>query len=165
MTQLFELCGFSLNQKWKFLHRGTRDGFAAAQFHNKCGNSLNTLVIIKSSNGCVFGGYTQQNWSHSGAFKIDPNAFVFSMINLDNNPMVMKCHNPNYAVSCVNNFRPVFGNDISVCDNSNVNTGSFSNLGHSYKHPQYVQRSNEAKSFLAGSYNFQTVEIEVYTKE
>jgi hypothetical protein len=48
---------------------------------------------------------------------------------------------------------------------SNINVVSFSNLGHSYTHPDYRQGSNEAKSFLAGSYNFQVTEIEVYTKQ
>ena len=38
-------------------------------------------------------------------------------------------------------------------------------LGYSYQHPQYVYRSNEAKSFLAGTQRFQLSEIEVYQKE
>ena len=42
---------------------------------------------------------------------------------------------------------------------------SFSNLGWTYKHPQYAYGTNEAKSFLAGSHKFQLDEIEVYQKE
>ncbi len=41
----------------------------------------------------------------------------------------------------------------------------YSNLGCSYKHPQYAYETNEAKSFLAGSHKFQLDEIEVYQKE
>ena len=38
-------------------------------------------------------------------------------------------------------------------------------LGKSYKHPQYEEGTNEAKTFLAGSHKFQLAEIEVYKKE
>jgi len=41
------------NQKrdLKLLYRGTRDGYHAADFHNKCNNKGATLIIIKSTNG------------------------------------------------------------------------------------------------------------------
>jgi hypothetical protein len=42
---------------------------------------------------------------------------------------------------------------------------SFSHLGDCYKHPQYLYGTNEAKSFLAGSYQYQLDEIEVYQKK
>jgi hypothetical protein len=42
---------------------------------------------------------------------------------------------------------------------------SCSYLGYSYKHPQYAFGTDEAKPFLAGSFNFQLEEIEVYQKE
>ena len=43
--------------------------------------------------------------------------------------------------------------------------GSFSNLGFTYKHPQYAYGSNEAQSFLTGSNEFKLSKIEVYQKE
>jgi hypothetical protein len=52
-------------------------------------------VIIKSSNGNVFGGYTEQSWSNTGPVsefidKSDPNAFIFSLINKENRPLKKK---------------------------------------------------------------------------
>ena len=41
---------------------------------------------------------------------------------------------------------------------------SCSNLGSSFKHPQYTKGSTEAMNFLAGSFNFSTDEIEVFQK-
>jgi hypothetical protein len=52
--------------------------------------------------------------------------------------------------------------DCCIYSDSNTNTFSNSNLGHSYQHPDYQKGSNKAKSFLAGSYKFLTSEIEVY---
>jgi len=106
---LLALCEFPVDQKWNLIYRASRDGFEASSFHSKCDDKPNTLVIIKSTNGNVFGGYTEQSW--------------------------------------------------------NLKSNSYSNLGQSFIHPDYASESNEAKSFLAGSYKFLVSEIEVYTKQ
>ncbi len=164
MEQLMKLCGFSLDQKWKLLYRATRDGFGSNDFHSKCDNQPNTFVIIKSTNGNVFGGYTQADWF--GSFKSDPNAFIFSLINKDNKPLVMKSLGTSFAIYGTSNYGPTFGYpfDLNIGSNSNTTYSSCSNLGNGYKHPTYVKDSNEAKSFLAGSNIFLTTEIEVYTE-
>ena len=79
----------------------------------------------------------------------------------------MKCTNPTFAIFASNQYGPTFGGgfDLHICNNSNTSNGSYSNLGHSYNHPNYAYNSNKAKSFLAGSYYFLTTEIEIYTKE
>jgi hypothetical protein len=167
MTELMALCKLSLNQNWKLIYRATRDGFGLNDFHSKCDIYQNTLVIIKSTKGNVFGGYTEQNWSHLGDYKNDPNAFLFSFINKHNAKIIMKCTDPTYAIFAYNQNGPTFGRgcDLKICNNSNTSDGSYSDLGHSYNHPNYACGSKEAKSFLAGSHKFCTTEIEVYTKE
>jgi len=162
---LMALCEFSIDQKWNLIYRASRDGFEAANFHSKCDNKPNTLIIIKSASGNIFGGYTEQTWNSIGNYKADSNAFIFSLINKDNKPIKMKCSGT-YAIFCSNSYGIIFGNEhaIYISENSNRNTNSSSNLGHSYSHPDYAYGSNEATSFLAGSYNFQVLEIEVYTK-
>jgi hypothetical protein len=42
---------------------------------------------------------------------------------------------------------------------------SYYNLGRTYKHPQYEEGTNESETFMAGSFEFQLDEIEVYQKE
>jgi BTB/POZ domain-containing protein KCTD9 len=123
------------------------------------------LIIIKSTNDNVFGGYTEQTWNHTSGYKADPNSFIFSLINKLNKPIKIKCSQGN-SIYCSSDYGPSFGmNDLHIFDKSNININSFSNLGHSYTHPDFVYGSNEARSFLAGSYNYQVSEIEVYTKE
>ena len=41
--------------EWKVLYRATRDGFGAQDFHSHCDTANRTLVIIKSTNGSIFG--------------------------------------------------------------------------------------------------------------
>jgi hypothetical protein len=164
--KLFTLCEFPIDQKWNLIYRASQNGFEASSFHSKCDNKPNTLIIIKTTNDNVFGGYTEQTWNHTANYKADPNSFLFSLINKLNKPIKMKWSR-NYGICCSSSYGPVFGggHDLLIANNSNINTKSSSDLGHSYTHPDYEYASNEAKSFLAGSFNFQVSEIEVYTKQ
>ena len=78
----------------------------------------------------------------------------------------VKPANTKYSIYCVPNYGPRFGgeHDICIVDNANANASSFSNLGYNYMHLDYAANTNEAKSFLAGAYNFQISEIEVFSK-
>ena len=46
----------------KLLYRANRNGWAATNFHSCCDNKGPTVTVVRSSNGCVFGGYTEQPW-------------------------------------------------------------------------------------------------------
>ena len=48
--------------KWKLLYRTSEHGFTAESFHKYCDDKGPTLVVIKSSKGWIFGGYTTQSW-------------------------------------------------------------------------------------------------------
>jgi len=165
--QLMSLCEFTQCQKWNLIYRATQDGFEADNFHSKCDDKPNTLVIVKSENGNVFGGYTEQSWSHcEQGVKEDLNAFVFSFINSKYTPLKMKCIDTRAAVWCDSKFGPCFNGAFKIDNSSNTNMNSSSDLSN-YKHSEWTDTdlANDAKSFLAGTFNFKTFEIEVYTKE
>ena len=160
---LLKLCEYSLKDKWTLLYRGTRDGFCAINFHSKCDGHSNTLTLCKAKEtSYIFGGFTTIGWDSSSGFKSDPNAFLFSLTNKDNQPCKMKQIDTNQSIYCHSGYGPIFGaNDLYICDNSNTTAGSYSDLGHSYQHPQ----PSQGYSYLAGSHPFQLSEIEVYKKE
>jgi hypothetical protein len=174
MKELMFLCQFTADQNWDLIYRASRDGFEASSFHSKCDDKPNTLVIIKSTNGNVFGGYTEQSWFAIGyesdsVNKLDLNSFIFSLINKDNESLLIKCSH-NYGIACSFLDGPIFGGisgkrDIFISGKSNLKSTSYSKLGQSFIHPDYLEGSNKAKSFLAGSHKFQVEEIEVYTKQ
>ena len=165
---MLNLCEFSPYDKWTLLYRGTRDGFGADDFHSKCDGLHNTLTIVKAKGSeSIFGGFTSASWDSFSGDKSDPNAFIFSLTNKDNKPLKMKI-DPNrheYAIYCHSVCGPTFGDDIVIENNANTTMDSYSYLGYSYKHPQYAWRTNEADTFLAGSFKFQLDEIEIYQKE
>ena len=54
--------------KWKLIYRASEHGYTAKSFHEYCDHKYPTLVIIKSDNDCIFGGYTTQTWSCNGIY-------------------------------------------------------------------------------------------------
>jgi hypothetical protein len=180
-SELIRLCGFSPNDRFTLLYRGTRDGFGSRDFHSKCDNHSNTLTLCRTSQkkrrecessklkapefAYIFGGFTTVKWESTDEWKhvSDPNAFVFSLTNKDNKPCKLSV-NPKkhqYAVCCHSGIGPRFGDDIFIADDSNLIMSS-SKLGETYKRPEHVRNKNEAFSFLAGTEEFCLSEIEVY---
>jgi hypothetical protein len=130
---------------------------------------LYSKIFKAHDSSYIFGGFTAVSWESStnGKCKSGPNAFIFSLTNNDNKPLKMKIHpkKRQYAIYCHFECGPTFGIDLCIADNANTTMVSFSNLGFTYSHPQYEYGTNEAQTFLAGSYQFQLDEIEVYQKE
>ncbi|CAG8515121.1 6331_t:CDS:2 [Paraglomus occultum] len=68
-----------IRYEFKLLLRGSRDGFTAAAFHNRCDNQVPTLILMKIQNtGEIIGGYNPTSWrrtsmnSDSGYFQSTP---------------------------------------------------------------------------------------------
>jgi hypothetical protein len=75
---------YRLNKKvkgLKKLYQALIDGDDVINFHSKCDNIPNTLVLIKSEGNRRFGGFTSIPWTspEKDEFKDDPNAFLFSL--------------------------------------------------------------------------------------
>ena len=154
------------NQKWILLYRGTQDGFNAEKFHEKCDGKHNTLTIIMSSSSNIFGGFTGAAWSQSERFENDPFAYIFSLENKMNKPLLIRCSEESEAIYCSPAYGPCFGNDdIKISDKCNKNKESLVDLCTSYEHADFEFGSKKTRSFLTGSFNFRVKEIEVYRKD
>ena len=67
-SKLREWCG---DYKWKLLYRSSEHGYTAESFHDYCDNVKGpTLIVIKSSGGWIFGGYTTKSWRESSIYNI-----------------------------------------------------------------------------------------------
>ena len=162
------MCEFSPNDKWSLLYRGTRDGFGANDFHSKSDGHSNTLTMLKAKQSSyIFGGFTTVSWESASICRTDANAFLLSLTNKDNRPVKMKMDptQRNRAIASDSSSGPKFGWDIYIANNANTTMDNYSYLGSSCNHPQYAFGTNEAQTFLAGSYHFQLDDIEVYQKE
>ncbi len=166
-TQLFSLIGFSSSLfSSKPIYQASKDGFSASNFHSKCDNAPNTLVIIRTVNNNIFGAYVEVSWSGGGSYKSDSNAFLFSLINPSKNPIKMPISSTQYAIYAHPSYGPTFGggHDLYTPDQPNSNQG-YLNLGHSYKLPNFLTYgSSQAQAYLDGAYNFRVSEIEVFVR-
>lgn len=167
--KFFKLCQFRNEQEWTLLYRASEHGFKASDFHAKCDNIPKTLTVIKSSNGNIFGGYTDQSWDSDSFYKSDPNAFLFSLTNLYKQPVKIKINptNSNMAIYCSSENGPSFGSftdDLAISSRgtNNMKEGA-SKLSSTFQLANYPQGS-DGSNFLAGSTYFHINEIEVFMK-
>ncbi len=54
--------------KWRLIYRASEHEYTVESFHEYCDNKGPTLILIKSSKGWIFGGYTTQSWSGDGIY-------------------------------------------------------------------------------------------------
>ncbi len=152
------------------IYRASRDGFSASSFHLKCDGISNTVTIIKTTSNSVFGGFTSAMWTSNVKHqtrnqKHDANAVIYSLRKEGRqNKQRINVTEPHFAIYNDLLYGPTFGggHDIYVSDYSNQNYNSYSNLGFSYRLLNNITFASEAKGYLAGSYYWQTTEIEVY---
>ena len=83
--------------KTKLLYRKTRDGDSYANFHKLCDNQGANLVIIKTTEGNIIGGYTSLDWDDHSDWKNDKDTFLFS---LNDNKIFKKINNKNSSIYC-----------------------------------------------------------------
>lgn len=158
-----------INKKWTLLYRGSIHGFQAANFHAKCDGKTNTLTIVKSTYGNIFGGYTSVALNANNTYYKDLNAFLFSLVNSCDTPLIFE-HNLNDNNNSIYGGSangPTFGSghDLVISDNCNLNSNSYSKLGQTFIHPDYPQGSQKTNMILAGAEKFQVSEIEVFQKQ
>ena len=96
----------------KKLYQATIDGDGALNFHSRCDNIPNTLVLIKSAGNRRFGGFTSTQWSSSssGEFKDDPNAFLFSL----DKQKIYSYKKDGKAIYNYKDWGPCFGNGCDI---------------------------------------------------
>ena len=63
--------------QWRLIYRASEHEYTASSFHECCNDKGPTLIVIKSSGGWIFGGYTTQSWSGDGIY----NDMIYLIIN------------------------------------------------------------------------------------
>ena len=137
------------------LYKASIDGDKAESFHNKCDIANSSLVLIKTSDGKRFGGYTTCNWKGNSIEKKDEFAFVFS---LDKMKIYDIIPGEN-AIGCYPKYGPVFlGCQIRVYDECFKNGGTTFEKGLNYN-------TEEDFELSGGKQKYNIKEVEVYSIE
>ena len=145
----------SKGAKFNLLYKAFSDGDKASIFHEKCDNHPISLVLIETTDGIRFGGFTKKSWEGKNIKKIDNDAFVFSI-------ETGKCYDVKQdepAVGCYLKFGPVFfGCQIRIYDEFFTKGGTTCLRGLNYKTTKDFELNN-------GQRNFVVKDIEVYEIE
>ena len=121
--------------EYQLLWRASETGFSNANFHQRVDGFANTLSIIKTTTGAVFGGFTTSTWNSNNAQYTDSRAFIYSFVNPSNTPIVMPVRNNGVNAIFTGNDRVLcYGIsgacDIFIGDASNANNNSYANFGN-----------------------------------
>ena len=134
------------------LYKATIDSDKASVFHNKCDSAENSLVLIKSTNGKRFGGFTTCSWEGNSIEKKDDNAFVFSLDKMKIYDIIQG----EDAIGCYPKYGPVFlGCQIRIYDEFFTKGGTTFEKGLNYD-------TQEDFELTGGLKKFDIKEIEVY---
>jgi hypothetical protein len=160
---IFEECR---TKQWTLLYRGTHDGFKSSAFHRKCDNQPNTITIILTTKGFIFGGFTPVAWESpkSGQYKPDSTqkSFVFSLKNARNSEArKFSISNSPQAIDCNSSYGPIFGSghDINLASGCNGNNSCWTNLGGSYMNDTGI----DGKQVFTGEQCFTVKGIEIFS--
>jgi hypothetical protein len=154
--------------EFALLYRGSADGFEAADFHRKCDGHGNTVTVIQTTAGNIFGGFTPCAWDSSSGSKPDESqkSFLFSL----NSPFLrdpkvfpLKVERKHEAIYCGAAYSAVFGwnngcPDILVYNSCNSRSNYYHGFGTAYNN----NTSLDGKTFLDGGANWSVREIEVF---
>jgi hypothetical protein len=151
-------------REWTLLYRGSRDGFASSNFHGKCDGKSNTVTLIETTKGHIFGGFTPIAWDSSGGYKADTTrrSFIFTVKNpRGTTERKFPVMNASHAIYSHSSYGPTFGNGntIYVADGCNGNASSYTNLWVGYQNDTGL----DGKQVFTGEYNFTAKEIEVFS--
>jgi hypothetical protein len=154
-------CCSSKNLYFNLLHQASTRGFQASTFHQLCDNQGPTLVLVKSTNGHIFGGVNFISWMSGTGYFASNSGFLFALKDghHQHDPALFRImQNSNYAIHNQSSYGPTFGggHDMHICNNSNSTMSSYSNLGHTYTGPSASQ------STLAGERSFLVADYEVF---
>ena len=61
------------------IYKGSRDGWSKEVFGQKVFNQGPTLILVKTKNGVICGGFTSKSWGGSNSYANDNAAFVFNL--------------------------------------------------------------------------------------
>jgi len=136
------------------LYIASRDGQTAADFHRECNKQGPTVVIIETTTGAVFGGYTDGEWTGRNQHVKSSASFLFRL-RPSYRRYPLKVGQDAYATYDHQSYGPTFGRsgnfDLHISNAPLTSTGSYTYGGRSYEIPPKYH-SNELSN---GYTNFQ----------
>ena len=145
--------------KFNLLYKAFSDGDKASIFHQKCDGHPISLVLIETSDGVRFGGFTKKSWDGKNLKKKDNDAFVFSI----DTGLCYDIKKNEPAIGCYPKFGPVFfGCQIRIYDEFFTKGGTTCLKGLNYNTTKDFELNNGQRNFVVKDmevYGIETIDI------
>ena len=102
----------------ELLYRGSRYGWKASDYHDKCDDKGATITVIRSTGGLIFGGFTDKPWTSVHSYCESDKVFLFSLkspsneVGMEN--MHIKQNICSNAMCHWSYYGPIFGHDFDL---------------------------------------------------
>ncbi|KAG2383144.1 hypothetical protein C9374_004481 [Naegleria lovaniensis] len=171
--EVIKMCGetsITKGKMWTLAFKASKDGFDSSVFHQKCDTRGPSVLVCRTTEGYIFGGYNSVEWNSSNQWLKANDTFLFSLVNPYNDgPRKLKVKNPQRAIYCHASSGPSFGGGTNLVFDpydlyldSSLKRGH-TNVGGAYSTFRGGFRSDEAQKSLAGSLNAWILnEVEVF---
>ncbi|KAG9307825.1 hypothetical protein G9A89_023390 [Geosiphon pyriformis] len=139
-----------LGNHFNLLLRGSRDGFAPADFHRLCDNKGATVSVIKvKGTSQLIGGFNPQSWHSRGGWLDGEGSFIFS---LEDKNIKLSRYFGDSGPYCGLDYGPYFGDgSIGLGGNDFANSpGCFCQKTTDYEHA--IIRGSEKQDFFVEEY-------------
>ena len=122
-------------KKYNLIFSAKEYDFDSFYFHDLCGKELsNTLILIKTENNDIIGGFTFASWEPNSLLAYDDKAFIFNL----NKKQKFRISNPSSAINSRINEGPIFGiydviingNKMSIQEKMESYGDNDLNIGH-----------------------------------
>ena len=121
-------------------------------FHQKVNNKSPTLIIIKTTNGLKFGGYTTKCWPNNNSYSNDKYAFIFSLNKKKKYNILDENQKAIYGCSNNNEYMFVFGKGHDICIYNKCTQKNDNHVGKSeYNTNEQYELNNGTKKFIVSS--------------
>ena len=154
----------------RLLYRNSRDGNSAQSFHKHCNGHTNTLTLVQSNYGHIFGGFTSKDWGLKiNGYIEDDTAFLYLIKSKFNHePKIYQTLKGNiYSVYIHPTNGPTWGGGHALVLQSTYTNGPYSNLGwnNGYEGTGNVLCGGDHYKTNINTHRFEIIEYEVFVVE
>ena len=122
------------------IYHASKENLSNKNFHSRCSNQGNTLIIIETTEGHIVGGYTNENWSRPdddmsvGYWSKANKSFLFAIgFGVSSQKMGLINSNCKHAIYNCSQYGPAFGGGCAQCDLKVTGSRVYLNTGHIYE--------------------------------